>query len=233
MWLNLPQNAPEIYGCGRNKTILGFPNAKDGETQFHVTSNSDFYDFVLKGFTFKSTHNGTLLKIGQDDYRDPLNVARIEDLAILNDMPGVMDSCALHLNYVVNSKFGTVRANCFANGQGANYGTALRMRQASFNHFSSTSFGNASRGIMMQDGYSYGNVFTANDTENVNIGIDVSSPNAVRNSFHGGQYSLFTDVLVNCPYNDVMRVKMDTCNIQVNPGARYTSGDTPNSVFIG
>lgn len=223
LWLNLPKEAPQIYGSGRGSTFINFPNAQEGDTQFHITSPSDFYDLVLKGFFISSSHNGTLLKIGQDDYRDPLNCARIEDLGVFNGKAGATDSVAIHLNYVVNSKFGTVRANCFANGQGANYGTALLLRQAAFNQFSSTSFGNASYGICMKDGFTYGNVFSANDTENVNNCIELQSENAISNIFLGGQYSLFNNYLINNPFQNSSRtrVRMDLCNIQMNPGSQF------------
>ncbi|AWD90284.1 hypothetical protein [Dickeya phage Amaethon] len=197
--IDMPSAAPAWLGNGISSTKITFPNAQAGEKQLIIQSASDWYDYVMQGMTISSAHAGTLLQIGRDNYNDPLNVARFQDLAVLNSFQGGNVTEAMRLNYLVNSNFIGVRANAYANGAGNNQGRALVVRQMSFSAFMSCSFGNASYGISFLDGFSFGNVWNALDCENVNIGIYNGSANAGRNTFIGGQYSLWQNYMVQAP----------------------------------
>lgn len=215
----LSSNSPVFRGCGLGKSRLRFPNAAAGEVQFWVHSDKDWYDFEMSDFQISSEHDGTLVKIGKDDKLDPLNFLTMNGVGIFNGMPGAQNSVALDVGYIVNSNFSGVRANCFANGQGANYGTAFLIRQMEFTNFGSCSFGNASYGIKFIDGFSFANVFNAIDVENVNICIQNQSQNTGLNTFIGGQFSLFNNYLIDCP------VGLGGTRFHfINPNKQFNSG---------
>ena len=214
--LEFDTHAGNFKGKGVGKTVIAFPNAATGETQFCLTSHDglDWYDLVMEGFTVQSSHDGILMKVGRDDYADPLNVARFQDMAVLNSKPSNTNTEALRLNYVVNSNFIGTRSNCYADGAGNNYGKALNCRQVEFCNFASGSYGNASYGVAFNDGFSFGNVFSATDIENINVGIYNGSADSGRNTFIGGQYSLFETYLLQAPTgSDRNRIRLISPNI--------------------
>jgi len=225
-----PTEAGKIVGKGVGKTIIAFPNAASGETELTLTSSNgaDWYDLTMEGMSIKSTHNGTTLMIGSSGLADPLNVARFSDIAVANSYATAGSSQAIVLNYVVNSNFIGVRGNCYANGSGTNYGYGLTCNQVEFCNFASGSYGNASYGIRFL-GYTYGNVFSAVDVENINIGIYNGSANAGRNTFIGGQFSLWQNYLLQAPVGaDRNRIHL------INPNISSTTNviDTSNGLGI-
>ncbi|ALA46466.1 putative tailspike protein [Dickeya phage BF25/12] len=210
--LNMPSKGLTLQGAGVDRTVLSFPSAVTGEVQLTIQSATDWYDFKWFGMSVVGSFAGTLVQIGRDNYVDPLNVAYFQDLAILNSGVSNESTVGLKLNYVVNSNFIGVRANCYANGLGQNIGRALVIRQLGFSNFGSCSFGNASYGISFLDGFSNGNVWHACDVENVNIGIYNGSANAGRNTFVGGQYSLWTQFAVQAPVGSGSNSRIEIIN---------------------
>lgn len=229
----MSRNAPVIRGCGIGKTRFDFPNAKDGEVQMHYYGDTDWYDFEMSDFEISSSHDGTLLKIGKDDCLDPLNCAWFSRLGIFNGKPGAGNSVGLDVGYLVNSNVNGVRSNCFANGQGANYGTSFLVRQMEFTNFGSCSFGNASYGIRFVQGFSFGNVFSAIDIENVNICVKNESDNVGLTTFMGGQFSLFNYYMVQASqgFQNINRFRFINPNIQTQPGSQRVAPGT-NGVDI-
>lgn len=224
----MPTSGLDISGHGVGRSILNFPNAAEGEVELYLYSAGDWYDLSLSKMSIKSSHAGTLLKLGKDDYSDPLNVAHISDLAVLNSKAD-NDAIALYMNYVVNSVLTNVRANCSADGNGKNYGKALLCRQVEFTHFDGGSYGNSSYGISFEDGYSMGDVFTAIDNENTNIGIYNGSANSGLHTFIGGQFSLWQQYLLQAPVGiDRNRIHL----IRPNLSSTTNVIDTANCIGI-
>ena len=215
--LLFPTEAGAIRGKGIGKTMLLFPNASAGETQFYLTSQNgmDWYDLIWEGMSLHSSHDGTLVKLGRDNYSDPLNCASLRNVAVLNSKAAAENAEALRLNYVVNSEFSQCRANGYANGAGANYGRALNCRQAAFNVFNGGSYGNAADGISFRDGISFGNVFNAIDVENVGRGVFHASTGG-RNTFVGGQFSLWTDYLLTSQAGDAIGATIELINPNIS-----------------
>jgi hypothetical protein len=225
---SMPSAGLQLKGAGVGRTILNFPNAAAGEVEMYLYSSTDWYDFVMSDMSLTSAHAGTLLKLGKTDFSDPLNVAHLSNLAILNSKADNA-AIALDLNYVVNSVLDNVRANCYANGSGLNYGYALRCNQVEFTHFNGGSYGNSSYGISFLTGYSFGNVFSAIDNENTNIGIYNGSANSGLHTFIGGQFSLWQQYLLQAPTGiDRNRIHL------IHPNISSTTNviDTSNCVGI-
>lgn len=216
--LNMNAAGIKMYGAGVGRTELHFPSAAAGVTQLIIQSTVDWYDFVWEGMSIRSAHAGVLCQIGRDNFADPLNVGRFQDLAFLNGYQGANATVALRLNYIVNSNFIGVRANCYANGAGNNQGIALVVRQLAFSNFGSCSFGNASYGILFTDGVSFGNVWNAVDVENINIGVYNGAVNSGGHTFIGGQFSLWTQYLSQAPVGSTNRLTF------INPNVSQSSG---------
>lgn len=233
-WL-MAQRGIKIYGAGSGRSVINFPNAQAGVTQLYIHSAADWYDFRLEGLSFTSSHSGTLCRITSPDVSDPLNVGLFIDLAFLNGFQS-LNANALDLGYVVNSNFINVRANCYATGTGSNDGRALILRQLQFCAFLSCSFGNASYGIAIMKeangsrGYTNGNVWNAVDVENVNYGIYCESPNAKLNTFIGGQYSLWTQYMIQAPQGEGSNIVIEIINGNYSqPTDSYANIVDPNN----
>lgn len=180
----------EIRGAGASKTILNFTGVTSG-IALQMKANLDWYDLSIENIGFTGALSGPLVCLGDNSFVDPVNTATFKSVIILNTLNDV-NAVALRLNYVVNSNFIGVRANCYANGLGVNVGTALECRQAEFNTFTNGSYGNATYGVRFKDGVSFGNVFVGADHENVSYCIKNDSSNSGNNTFIGGQFSLWT-----------------------------------------
>lgn len=206
-----------IFGAGGDRTRWHFPNAAAGQTQLTIRGNADWYDFKLIGMTFVSSHAGTLCRISSPTIEDPLNVGLFVDLAFLNGYAST-NAVALDLGYVVNSNFIGVRANCYADGLGTNYGRALVCRQVQFCAFGSCSFGNARYGVsFMREaggtrGHSKGTTFNAVDIENIGFGVYCESTDTRLITFVGGQYSLWTDYVVQAPLSGSSNCAIEIIN---------------------
>ena len=136
-----------------------------------------------------------LVAIGMDDYSDPVNMIDITNVAIQN---GANSPTAegLRLNYIAGGQTRGLRVNCYADGQGNNNGTALRVRQAAFVTFVGGGFGNAQRSVDFTDGTSLNCTFIGQTFENTNIGISHRSSNSGGHTFHSPQITEVTQFAV-------------------------------------
>ncbi|WP_049870045.1 hypothetical protein [Dickeya fangzhongdai] len=216
--LNMDATGIKIYGAGVGRTELRFPNAAAGVTQLIIKSSADWFDLVWEGMSVRSSHAGTLCQIGNTSYADPLNVARLQDLAFLNSGTGGNDVVALRLAYGVQCSLINVRANCYADGAGTNVGRALVVEQAGFTSYIACSFGNASYGVSFLNGVSFANNFIGCDFENINIALYNGSVNSGGHTFIGCQFSLWTQYLAQAPVGATNRFLI------INPNVSQTSG---------
>ncbi|WP_226052643.1 hypothetical protein [Dickeya chrysanthemi] len=226
--LNMDATGIKIYGAGVGRTELRFPNAATGVTQLIIKSSADWFDLVWEGMSVRSSHTGTLCQIGNTSYVDPLNVARLQDLAFLNSGTGGNNVVALRLAYGVQCSLINVRANCYADGAGTNVGRALVVEQAGFTSYIACSFGNASYGVSFLNGVSFANNFIGCDFENINIALYNGSVNSGGHTFIGCQFSLWTQYLAQAPVGATNRFLI------INPNVSQTSGllDPANGVGI-
>ncbi|TYL43903.1 phage tail fiber protein [Dickeya sp. ws52] len=216
--LNMDATGIKIYGAGVGRTELRFPNAATGVTQLIIKSSADWFDLVWEGMSVRSSHTGTLCQVGNTSYVDPLNVARLQDLAFLNSGTGGNDVVALRLAYGVQCSLINVRANCYADGAGTNVGRALVVEQAGFTSYIACSFGNASYGVSFLNGVSFANNFIGCDFENINIALYNGSVNSGGHAFIGCQFSLWTQYLAQAPVGATNRFLI------INPNVSQTSG---------
>ncbi|AYC20056.1 hypothetical protein DZA65_03181 [Dickeya dianthicola] len=216
--LSMDATGIKIYGAGVGRTELRFPNASTGVTQLIIKSSADWFDLVWEGMSVRSSHTGTLCQIGNTSYVDPLNVARLQDLAFLNSGTGGNDVVALRLAYGVQCSLINVRANCYADGAGTNVGRALVVEQAGFTSYIACSFGNASYGVSFLNGVSFANNFIGCDFENINIALYNGSVNSGGHTFIGCQFSLWTQYLAQAPVGATNRFLI------INPNVSQTSG---------
>ncbi|QHB42273.1 hypothetical protein [Dickeya phage Ds20CZ] len=227
--LNMDAPGIKIYGAGVSRTELRFPNAAAGVTQLIIKSTADWYDFVWEGMSVRSSHAGILCQIGNTNFVDPLNVARLEDLAFLNSSSiGDNNVVALSLEYGVQCSLINVRANCYATGTGVNVGRALVVRQVGFTTYVSCSFGNASYGVSFLDGVSFTNNFIGCDFENINIALYNGVPTSGGHTFIGCQFSLWTQFLAQAPVGSTNRFLI------INPNVSQVDGlvDPNNAVGV-
>lgn len=178
-------------------TTLDLTSVTSG-TAFAIYSTKDWYSFGISDIRILGNTPGTVLKIGKDDFTDPLNNGVFDNVMVANTSQSATAE-AWRLNYVLNSNFIGAIGNGYANGAGANYGRALVCRQCDFNTFANGSFGNASYAISFLDGISYGNVFLAVDVENVNIGWYSGTANHGGTTVIGGQLSLWQQFGIQSP----------------------------------
>lgn len=184
-----------ITGDGSGNTILRFPNVTS-QFALQIHASADWYDFVMSDMQIQAQTSTAAVVIGQNSFVDPLNVGNFTNLIILNTLNDA-NAEGLRLNYVVNSNFIGVRANCYADGAGNNNGVALRSRQVEFSTFTNGSFSNGTYGVRFTDGFSFGNVFVGTDHENVDYCVSTDSINSGNNTFVGGQFSLWTVACFN------------------------------------
>jgi hypothetical protein len=187
-----------IEGEGLSTTEIRVSNPpSSGNTGFiWICSAGPQYDKVIKGFGIRGTFDGTVLTLGKNDLSDSFETSMFERFAVINSYAGGTVSEAVRLNFVLGCTFINSRFGCYANGSGTNYGTALRFRQASFNTFLNTDYGNGLRGIDFTDFGSYGNVFNGGGSENCNWHVSIRSATATRNSWKGGRFSLWTQYAI-------------------------------------
>lgn len=189
-------------GPGLSNVNISVSGFAVGQTAWRVQSTADWYRLGMSNFSIQSAFDGCLFEVGQAGFADPLNIAEFSRVEVKNSFAGGTQTEAWRLNYVVNSNFIGCIGNCYADGLGANYGTALRSRQASFNTFTNGSFGNAAYGVRFTDSISYGNVFLGCDHENVSYCVANNSSGALRNTWIGGTMSLWTSYALQSTNSD-------------------------------
>lgn len=188
-----------IEGAGLQKTTINVATTlASGNTALYWihSGNAPQYDKVIKGLSIWGGFDGTVLTIGNNPVTDTFETSLFERFSVINSFAGGTVSEAVRLNFVLGCTFLGCRFGCYANGSGTNYGTALRLRQAVFNTFLNTDYGNAIRGIDFTDFGSYGNIFIGGGSENCNWNVSIRSGLATRNSWKGGRFSLWTQFAI-------------------------------------
>lgn len=181
----------KIMGVSHGQTILDFSSVTTGtalqlEASGGTTGNPNTWLYsTISDLTVLGNTTGTLCAIGKTDFSDVINFENFSDLLCFN-VDGVNTGKAMQLNYVLDSVFYLAQADGFVTGT-SYYGTALECDQCEFNTFVSGSFGNAAKGVVFTNGISFGNVFTAPDVENVNVGWTNNTNSAGGTSIFGGQ----------------------------------------------
>ncbi|MDV6330685.1 hypothetical protein [Asticcacaulis sp. 201] len=184
-----------IYGDGQQRTILDLRSVTTSPNlQVHCTVSpptaKDNYYLTLRDLGVIGQVAGTVLQLGADDFSDPVNMPRFQNVTVQNFNSSA--SCvAIKMNYVVGGWF-DIQANGGATGENGGLGTALVLRQCQFSHFFG-SVGTADTAIRMQDGVNASNVFNCLDMENVNTCVVAASGNISANTFIGGTWSYTTN----------------------------------------
>lgn len=182
----------EGEGLTTTEIRLCNPPAMGNPGLYWICSAGPQYDKVIKGFGIRGDFDGTVLTLGKNGLEDSFETSMFERFAVINQHGGGTQTEALRLNFVLGCTFVNSRFGCYTNGAGTNYGTAMRFRQACFNTFLNTDFGNAEMGIDFTDFGSYGNVFIGGGSENCHWNVSIRSPWATRNSWKGGRLALWT-----------------------------------------
>lgn len=215
-----------IQGDGLLKSEIRFNDVvTSGTIAWHWTSTGPHYDKVFKGWMVRCFHDGPALVLGKNDFSDSFETSYFERFSVINQYSGGgTASEALRLNFVLGCTFVNSRFGCYANGSGTNIGTAIRFRQACFNTFLNTDFGNARRGIDFTDMGSYGNEFTAGGSENCNWNVDFRTSLATENTWIGGRFSLWVTYAITSS-------GADTNDSNVFKNIKFNNGAGPATVL--
>jgi len=182
-----------IYGDGQQRTILDLRSVTTSPNlQVHCATSptvKDNYYLTLRDFGVIGQIAGTVLQVGADDFSDPVNMPRFQNLTVQN-FDSSASCIAVKMNYVVGGWF-DIQVNGGATGENGGLGTALVLRQCQFNHFFG-SVGTADTALRLQDGVNASNVFNCLDMENVNTCVVAASGNISANTFIGGTWSYTT-----------------------------------------
>lgn len=181
----------EIYGAGIGKTrVVLSPSAGMTGPLWRWSSSADWYDVHAEGFSIVSSYDGVMFQLGKDNFQDPLNILTMTRVGLFNSKVGLNNE-VFRMNYVVNSRLDSVRANGFANGLGANYGKALHCRQCQFVTHLNFSYGNAAYGGYFSSGFNYANWFINGDVENIVYGFASVGANTGLTEVQGTRISLW------------------------------------------
>ena len=172
-----------IYGDGPGRSIINAQKVAVSPQVLFTATNSPRGDndyLVLKDLAILTNTAGTGVQFGARNYLDPINEPKI-DITVINGSTAAT-ARAVEINYVLN---GDIRLDAKTAGPG----TALYLRQASFNYFTG-SYGTA-RGVSVRlsEGFNDGNVFSAPEMTNCSICVVSNSPYNQGNTFIGGLWS--------------------------------------------
>ncbi|MFT4091468.1 MAG: hypothetical protein QM645_12100 [Asticcacaulis sp.] len=183
-----------IYGDGQQRTILDLRSVSTSPAiEVHCTvpppTIKDNYYLTLRDFGVIGDIPATLMQVGEDDFGDPVNMPRFQNVTVHN-FNKLATAIGVKMNYVVGGWF-DMQVNCGETGENGGLGIALLLRQCQFNHYFG-SYGTADVGVRLQDGVNASNVFNCLDMENVNTCVETVSGNIMANTFIGGQWSYTT-----------------------------------------
>jgi hypothetical protein len=180
-----------IFGDGQHRTILDVCQVATSPSMIlHCTTcQKDNYYLTMRDIGIEGKIAGTVFQIGEDDFGDPVNMPRFQNVSVQNFDT---TSCAIgvRMNYVVGGWF-DMQINCGSGGRIGGNGIALILRQCGFCHFFG-SYGTSEIAVQLQDGFNFGNVFNCLDMENVKVCVRINSGEARSNTFVGGQWSFST-----------------------------------------
>lgn len=179
-----------MEGAGISRSRIAISGTPPSGPLWKWVSTADWYDVDMSGFSIVASFDGVMFQMGEDNFQDPLNILTMTRVGFFNSKVGNLTE-VLRLNYVVNSRLDSVRANGFANGAGANYGKALNCRQCQFVTHVNFSYGNAAYGVYMSGGFNYANWFVNGDVENIVYGFTSVNSNSGLTEVLGTRISLW------------------------------------------
>jgi hypothetical protein len=170
----------KIYGDGP-QSVLDLSAVSTGPALLIQNSNNTgaFYS-SFRGFAVRTNVNGVGVQVGQESFADAMNTFAFD--LIVNNVNTGASTCAVELNYVLDSEIRIV-----ANNSGNTVGDAMRLRQAQFNNIYG-SYSNALNGVHLTAGFTFANNFLAIDNEVVGTAVTIDSANATKNTWYGGQF---------------------------------------------
>jgi hypothetical protein len=135
---------------------------------------------------FQAATSGSTLTIGQSDLSDGGNSNLFTNITVNNSFATGTPS-GLTLNNLYTCSFNSVTVN--GSGNVANVTQVVVLNQVQFSNFIACSFSNGATSIILNSGYIFGNVISNLDSEFVNLNVQITSTNATKNLFIGGQYT--------------------------------------------
>lgn len=177
---------PLIGEAGPAHSILHVEGQWSG---IHLQGAADWFDLVVEGIGISGAMADTLVSIGRNDFSDPVNMARLRDVAVENsfDRGPVV---ALRLNYMAPGSLAMgLKVNAYADGKGRNYGTALECRQVESMSFIGGAASNAAVGVAVRDGVNFGILLQAFTFENTDVGFSNEVSTSGAHAVTGCQFS--------------------------------------------
>ena len=176
---------PSVQGCVidvRNAPATA-DNGSGTGTQFLIssTTNPAFYS-VFTGFTVLGNNTtGPSVRLGRFNLADEFNGFRFADIEFKN-AANAAGAIACEINGFFNCDFMAVTTNT---GGARVAGTSLRMRYSAFCRYFG-SFSGAGVGVLVDGTFSFSNVFTAINVEEVDVGVRFAGSSNSNNLFTGG-----------------------------------------------
>jgi hypothetical protein len=182
-----------IFGDSPRRSIFT-STVSSGSYAFNITttgtgaSSGAFYS-SFEGIGFQTTSTsfaGIALNIGDSALVGAFNSFLFTNVTVNNNSTAA-GSIACQIANVYASTF----TNFTVNGSNptTNVTEVVRLIQSQFCTFNSCSFANGATSINFHSGYIFANVFNAVDFEETNLNVQITSANATRNTFVGGQFS--------------------------------------------
>lgn len=179
---------------------------------------SDWFDLIVEGVGVSGAMADALVSIGRNDFTDPVNMARLRDVAVENsfDRGSVV---ALRLNYIAPGSLAMgLKVNAYADGHGRNYGTALECRQVENMSFIAGAASNASIGVAVRDGVNFGILLEAFTFENTDIGFSNEVSTSGAHTITGCQFSeIGMRAIRSKGCNQSQWIEFAACNFAMEP----------------
>ena len=196
-----------LVGAGVQRTVFkstvtsgaAFELYSSGGTGPGPDAQRAYYPKITQ-LSFLATTVGPTLRIGKYNFWDQQNLVRLEIWCSNSSNDASARCIEMNSCYGCHIEFnGSVGNPGSAPYLGAAAGICLSLRETNFSQFfvsvGSTAnpvtgdiMGTAT-GVYMSDGVNYGNVFIAPDLEVVDVSVRITSADAVRNTFIGGQWA--------------------------------------------
>jgi hypothetical protein len=165
-----------VSGDGAQRSIL----LPQGGGIRLVCSSRDAFFSKFEDFGVRAATPGPAFALGRADLSDALNSFVLDSIVVNNDDP-TDNAVGLESNGVYASDFRNVVVN------NAGHGVAIKFRQTQFVRFQGAA-GHAGVGILLTQGYNFGDVFAGVDLETLDVDVRIESAASRHNVFLGGQY---------------------------------------------
>lgn len=174
-------NGIKIVGTGGKTAGFDLATVSSGPVLKIINSgNTGAFFSVFSDFQVIADVAGIAVALGQTNFDDALNSFVFRNITIGNNSTSA-SAVGIQLNYVLNAVFDNLVSNC--NG----HGDALQSNQCQFSTFLSGSFSTADIGVHFKTGYSFANVWTGSDMENVGVCVQADISTASDQTFLGPQ----------------------------------------------